>query len=126
MPVRGIRGAISIEEDQSELILEATRELLEAILQANPSLAPEDIASITFTLTPDLNAVHPALAARQMGWEQVPLLCGQEIAVPDSLPKVLRVLIHWNTDLPQSEIRHMYLRKAIALRPDLAAHSIGG
>jgi chorismate mutase len=121
MPVRGIRGAISIEEDRAEDILEATRELLEAILQANPSLTPEDIASITFTLTPDLCAVHPALGARQMGWGQVPLLCGLEIAVPGSMPKVLRVLIHWNTHLPQSEVRHMYLRRAIALRPDLAA-----
>lgn len=119
MSVRGIRGAISIEEDQPELILEATRELLEAILQANPSLEPEDIASITFTLTPDLCSVHPARAAREMGWGQVPLLCGLEIAVPGSLPKTLRVLIHWNTELPQGEIRHMYLRKAIILRPDL-------
>jgi chorismate mutase len=121
MPVRGIRGAISIEEDQPDLILEATRELLEAILQANPSLDPDEIASITFTLTPDLCSVHPAQAARKMGWGQVPLLCGLEIAVPDSLPKVLRVLIHWNTDLLQSEIRHMYLRKAIVLRPDLVS-----
>lgn len=121
MPVRGIRGAISIEEDQPELILEATRELLEAILQANPSLTPDEIASITFTLTPDLRSVHPALAARQMGWGQVPLLCGLEIAVPDSLPKILRVLIHWNTDLSQSDIRHMYLRRAITLRPDLVS-----
>lgn len=119
MSVRGIRGAISIEEDQPELILEATRELLEAILQANPSLEPDDIASITFTLTPDLYSVHPARAAREMGWGQVPLLCGLEIAVPGSLPKTLRVLIHWNTELPQGEIRHMYLRKAIILRPDL-------
>jgi chorismate mutase len=121
MPVRGIRGAISIEADQPELILEATRELLEAILQANPGLTPDEIASITFTLTPDLRSVHPALAARQMDWGQVPLLCGLEIAVPDRLPKVLRVLIHWNTDLPQAGIRHMYLRKAIVLRPDLVS-----
>lgn len=119
MPVRGIRGAISVEEDLPDLILEATQELLEAILQANPSLNPDDIASITFTLTTDLKSVHPARAAREMGWGQVPLLCATEIPVPDGLPKCLRVLIHWNTELPQSEIRHMYLRKAIILRPDL-------
>jgi chorismate mutase len=120
MPVRGIRGAISVEADQAELVLEATREMLEAILQANPSLHPDDIASITFTVTMDLNSVHPARAAREMGWGQVPLLCGLEIPVPGGLPQCIRVLLHWNTELLQSEIRHMYLRKASVLRPDLA------
>ncbi|NOY99587.1 MAG: chorismate mutase [Chloroflexi bacterium] len=120
MFVRGIRGAVNVPANTKEDILTVTRELLRAILDANPELTPEDIGSAFFTATPDLDAAHPALAARQLGWTEVPLLCAQEIPVPDSLPRCIRVLIHWNTDRPQNKIRHVYLREAARLRPDLS------
>jgi len=119
MNVRGIRGATSVIANHPDEILAATRELLEAIRAANPGLQPEDIASAWFTLTDDLDAAYPAQAARQMGWALVPLMCGREIAVPGSLPRCIRVLLHWNTGLPQAEIHHVYLRDAASLRPDL-------
>jgi chorismate mutase len=119
MPVRGIRGATVAAADQAEAILSATRELLEAIITHNPSLTPGDIASATFTVTDDLAAVYPAAAARQLGWNLTPLMCAREIPVPGSLPRCIRVLLHWNTDLPQSAIRHVYLGEAKQLRPDL-------
>jgi len=119
MTTRGIRGAIQIAEDTSSNILEATRELLLAMIEANPDLYAEDVASIFFTVTHDLNAAHPALAARQLGWVDVPLLCAQEIPVPGSMPRVIRVLMHWNTEHAQREIQHVYLGNAAALRPDI-------
>jgi chorismate mutase len=119
MPVRGIRGATVAPKDQAEVILSATRELIQAILETNPTLALQDIASATFTLTDDLTAAYPAKAARQLGWTNVPLMCACEIPVPGSLPGCIRVLIHWNTDLPQSAIRHVYLGEAQNLRTDL-------
>lgn len=118
MFVRGIRGAITIEEDTATEILEATQELLEKIRQEN-NLETEDIASILFTVTKDITAVFPAVAARSLGWNKVPLLCFQEIEVPDSLPRCIRVLIHFNTDKKQDEIKHIYLREARQLRRDL-------
>jgi chorismate mutase len=118
MPTRGIRGAVSSQGDAPEAILEATRELLQAILAANPGLETEAIGSIFFTVTDDLSAVHPALAARQLGWTDVPLLCAREIPVPGSLPRIIRVLLHWNTEVPQGAIRHVYMGTAAALRPD--------
>jgi chorismate mutase len=121
MTIRGIRGAITVSADQPDLILQATRELLEAILDENPGMNSEDVASTIFTVTDDLASTFPAQAARQMGWELVPMICGREIPVPDSLPRVIRVLVHWNTELPQSEIKHVYLRDAVKLRPDLVA-----
>jgi chorismate mutase len=123
MSVRGIRGATTISEDTAEAILLATRELLLAILEANPSLQPNDIASAFFTVTEDLRAVYPAQAARELGWEEVPLMCAQEIPVKGSLPKCIRVLISWNSDLPQPEIHHIYLHDAARLRPDLVQAS---
>ncbi len=120
MPVRGIRGANSVSENTAEAILAATRELLQAIVAANPGLTPEDIASIFFTLTPDLDATYPAFAARQLGWVNTPLLCAREIPVPGAMPRVVRVLVHWNTDRPPETIRHVYLGRAAQLRPDLA------
>jgi chorismate mutase len=119
MSIRGIRGATVAPYNESESILSATRELLLAIREANPSLETDDIASILFTVTDDLNAVHPALAARQLGWGNVPLMCAREIPVPNSLPLCIRVLLHWNTELPQSEVHHVYLGQAARLRPDL-------
>jgi len=119
MPVRGVRGAIVVNADLPESILEATRDLLTEILRANPALEPEDLASIFFTVTPDLVSAHPAKAARLMGWSQVAMMCAQEIPVRGDLARCIRVLMHWNTDLPQSEIRHVYLGEAARLRPDL-------
>ena len=121
MPIRGIRGATTVSADDPELILEATRELLEAILQQNEAMAPEDVASALFTVTDDLASTFPAQGARQMGWGLVPMLCAREIPVPNSLPRVIRVLVHWNTELKQNEITHVYLREAVKLRPDLVA-----
>lgn len=121
MPIRGIRGAITVTADDPDLILQATRELLEAILDANAGMQPEDVASVVFTVTDDLGSTFPAQGAREMGWGQVPMLCAREIPVPGSLPRVIRVLVHWNTESPQSEIVHVYLREAVKLRPDLVA-----
>lgn len=121
MTVRGLRGATTVTQDQRDDILSATRELLEAILLANPTLQGEAIASLIFTLTSDLVSTYPAEAARQIGWTEVPLLCAQEIPVPGSLAQCIRVLIHWNTDLPQSAIKAVYLHQATRLRPDLAS-----
>ncbi len=123
MTVRGVRGAVQAEENTPDAILEATRKLLQALLSANPLLQPEEVASALFTVTPDLNAAYPARAARDLGWSQVPLMCAQEIPAPGALPRCVRVLLHWNTDLPQSAIRPVYLGAAAGLRPDL---SIGG
>jgi chorismate mutase len=121
MAIRGIRGATTVSGDEPDLILEATRELLEAILDANESMKPEDVGSALFTVTEDLVSTFPAQAARQMGWGLVPMMCAREIPVPGSLKRVIRVLVHWNTVTPQNEITHVYLRKAVKLRPDLVA-----
>jgi len=121
MPIRGIRGATTVAADEPDLILAATREVLESILEGNPGMKPEDVGSAIFTVTEDLASTFPAQAARQMGWGLVPMICAREIPVPGSLPRVIRVLVHWNTDLPQNEIVHVYLRDAVKLRPDLVA-----
>jgi chorismate mutase len=120
MICRGIRGATTVEDldDKADAVLEATKELLEAITAAN-DLQVENLAAAIFTTTQDLNAAFPARAARDLGWTMVPLLNTQEIAVPGSLPRCIRVLLLWNTDKSQEEIRHIYLRGAKALRPDL-------
>jgi chorismate mutase len=123
MTTRGIRGAITIERDTKENVLAATGEMLEAILAANPNLQLEDIASAFFTATDDIVSAFPALAARNLGWDQIPMICGREIPVPDSLPFCIRVLIHWNTGIKQSDIHHVYLRDAKKLRPDLTAYA---
>ena len=121
MPIRGIRGATTVPADDPDLILDATRELLEEILAENDTMRPEDIASAFFTVTDDLASTFPAQAARQMGWGLVPMLCAREIPVPNSLPRVIRVLVHWNTEISQDGITHVYLRDAVKLRPDLVA-----
>jgi chorismate mutase len=115
--VRGIRGATTVEADDKEAIIAATEELLEAICRCN-EFAPEDVASAFFTLTSDLHATFPAEAARKRGWTMVPMLCATEIPVPGSLPRCIRVLIHLNTTKRPDEMRHVYLRRAVALRPD--------
>lgn len=121
MAVRGVRGATVARENRAESILSATIELLEAIQAANPGLRPEELASAIFTVTQDLSAVYPAQAARQIGWTQVPMLCAQEIPVAGSLPRCIRVLLHWNTKLPSEEVSHVYLGAAACLRPDLVS-----
>ncbi len=118
MTCRGIRGATTAHANNENAIVEATQELLQAIVAAN-ELDPADLASAVFTATPDLNAIHPALAARRLGWHHVPLLSAAEIAVPESVPLCIRVLLHWNTDRPSFAITHVYLRDAVQLRPDL-------
>ncbi len=116
---RGIRGATSVDSNTRDAILKATRQLLALMIRRN-SIDPSDIASAIFTVTRDLNAEFPALAARQMGWLEVPLLCGYEVEVPGSLGFCVRILVHWNTNKTQNEIHHVYIHDAVALRPDLS------
>lgn len=117
---RGIRGATTVSANEAEEILEATRELLERMVEEN-EVKPEDIASVLLTLTADLNAAFPAQAGRSLPhWEMVPLMCAQEIPVPGSLPRCIRVMMLVNTERSQDQIKHIYLREAVALRPDLA------
>jgi chorismate mutase len=118
-----VRGATLAADNSRDAILAATRELLQALIDAN-GIAPEDVASVIFTMTPDLTAVYPAFAARQLGWIDVALLSMQEIAPPDSLPRCIRVLIHWNTTRSQKDIRHVYMNGAEVLRPDRAMSQI--
>ena len=114
---RGVRGATTVDENSKEAILEATREMLFVMIRAN-NIRADEVASAYFTTTTDLNATYPALAARQLGWYDVALLCGHEMQVPDSLARCIRVLVHWNTDRKADEILHVYLREAKSLRPD--------
>ncbi len=116
---RGVRGATTVTENSREAILNATRQMLALLIRRN-QIKSEDIASAIFTVTKDLSAEFPALAARQLGWIEVPLLCGYEIEVPGSLPLCVRVLVHWNTELPQNAIQHIYIHDAVRLRPDLS------
>lgn len=115
---RGVRGATTVDADDREQILLATRQLLGLMIRRN-GIEASEIASATFTVTKDLASEFPALAARQLGWLEVPLLCGYEVSVPGSLPRCIRVLIHWNTVKTQTEIQHVYIRDAVKLRPDL-------
>ena len=114
---RGVRGATTVVENDAREILAATRELLAMMIRLN-GIESEDVASAVFTTTPDLNAVFPATAARQLGWMSVPLLCGHEMGVPDSLSRCVRILLHWNTVRSQDAIHHVYLKEAVQLRPD--------
>ncbi|RQD74425.1 MAG: chorismate mutase [Candidatus Syntrophonatronum acetioxidans] len=116
--VRGVRGAINVDRNDSKLIIEETKKLLLEIVKAN-NLKTEDICSVFFTMTQDLNAAFPALAARELGWTLVPMLCSVEINVAESLPRCIRVLMHVNTPLAQNEIKHVYLKEAQKLRDDL-------
>lgn len=117
--LRGIRGATTVDANTSDAILTAATELLSALIEAN-NVQRDDVASVFFSTTPDLNAEFPAVAARQMGWTQVALMCGHEMYVPGGLPMCLRILMHVNTAKPQDELHFVYLRGAQALRQDLA------
>ena len=114
---RGVRGATTIHIDTPEEVLKATRELLALLIRLN-EIDPADVASVIFTTTPDVTSAFPAMAARQLGWLDVPLLCTHEMSVPGSLQKCIRILLYWNTDKRQSEVQHAYLRDARSLRPD--------
>ena len=118
MAVRAVRGAIQTDADDRDAIIEATAELVRAVLDRN-GLAADALISVVFTATPDLHSEFPAYAARQMGITDVPLLCAAEIDVPGAMPRVLRLLAHVETDRPRAEVRHVYLRGAAALRTDL-------
>jgi chorismate mutase len=121
MAVRGLRGATTVEKNESAEILQATRELLQELLSANGITTYEDVVSAIFTTTTDVNAVFPAEAARAIGMSQVPLLCASEIAVPGAMPRCIRILLHVNTEQPQSAMKHVYLREAKRLRPDMVS-----
>lgn len=114
---RGLRGATTVAEDTAEAILAATRELLYTMIRYN-DINPNDVASAYFTTTKDLTATYPAIAARQLGWYDVPLLCGHEMEVPTGLPLCVRILLHWNTNKTPQEVTHIYLHGATILRPD--------
>lgn len=116
---RGVRGAITVLADTKEEILSATEELLGKMLEANNISDYDDIGALIFTLTEDLRAAFPAVAARALGMQMVPLINSCEIPVPGSLEKVIRVMMLWNTDTPQKQVKHVYLRDAVKLRPDL-------
>ena len=119
MPVRAIRGAVQVGANQSTAILEGTSELVAEVMTRN-QLTPADVISVVFTATPDLNAEFPALAARKLGFQDVPLLCCTEIDVPGAMPRVVRLLMHVETGMPRSAVQHVYLRGAAALRLDIA------
>lgn len=115
--VRGVRGATTVAANERDMILAATKELLDQVVRLN-GMRPADVASVWFTVTPDLDAEFPALAAREIGWTDVPLICGREIPVPAALALCIRILVHWNTDRAQAEVRHVFLHGARALRPE--------
>ena len=119
MAVRAIRGATQVDADDREEILAATRELVTAVMERN-ELHHDDVISILFTATPDLVSEFPALAARELGFGDVPLMCASEIGVPHALPRVLRLMAHVETSLDRSAVQHVYLRGAVALRRDIA------
>lgn len=121
MKVRGIRGAITVDENKDADIFSATKRLMEQIIERN-GLHHEDVASAFLTMTPDLDASFPAKAVRSIeGWQWVPLMCAVELSIAGSLPRCIRILLHVNTDLSQSEVVHVYLDGATVLRPDLVA-----
>jgi chorismate mutase len=117
MPCRGVRGATTAESNSREEILKATRHLLALMVRQN-GIPPAEVASAIISMTADLDAEFPALAARQLGWLDMPLLCMRELDVPDSLPRCIRVLLLWNTEKAADEIVHVYVKEAAGLRPD--------
>lgn len=123
MLVRGIRGAITVDSNTKKEIIEKTKELLIALKRENDFII-EDMVSIFFSVTSDLNAAFPAQTARELGWNRVPLFDMQEIDVPDSLPKCIRILIQINCQKSQTEIKHCYLRGAEILRKDLVKETL--
>lgn len=119
MRCRGVRGATTADANAREDILRATRQLLALMIRQN-GIQADDVGSALFTTSPDLNAEFPALAARQLGWLNVPMMCGHEMSVPGSLQRCVRVLLNWNTEKSPQEIQHVYIKDAVQLRPDLS------
>lgn len=119
LKMRGVRGATTVEENTEAAILEGTEELLRVMIEEN-GIEEEDVASVLFSTSGDLDAAFPARAARALGWTSTALMGFQEMPVPGSLEKCIRVLIHWNTSRGQKEIQHVYLHGAVSLRPDLS------
>lgn len=120
LKVRGIRGAITVTENTPSAVFEATKTLMEKVVEVN-QIDEDDVASVVLTMTPDLNADFPAKAVRSLpGWQWVPLMCATELSVPGSLPRCIRVLVHVNTEARQEDISHVYLGDAVVLRPDIA------
>ncbi len=119
MAIRAIRGATQLDSDDRDHLLVSVEELIREILEQN-DIDTDKLVSMILTATPDLHSEFPALAARQLGIGDVPLLCAQEIDVAGAMPRVIRVMLHLESDRPRSEIRHVYLRGAAALRRDLA------
>ena len=119
MTVRAIRGAVQVDADDRDLILDGTAELVGEVMARN-DLTTDVVISVLFTVTPDLSAEFPALAARKLGFHDVPLICANEIPVPGAMPRVVRLLAHVDTSRARSEIQHVYLRGAAALRLDIA------
>ena len=119
MTVRAIRGATQLDSDDQEHLLDRTRELIEAVVARN-GLVVDDFISIFFTATSDLHSGFPAVAARQIGFAEVPLMCARELEIDGSLPRAIRLMAHVESDTPKSAIQHVYLHGAAALRPDLA------
>lgn len=117
MPCRGVRGATTAENNSSEEILKTTRQLLALMIRQN-GIEAKDVASAIFSTTTDLDAEFPALAARQLGWIDVALMCVHELDVPGSMRRCIRVLLHWNTEKAPKEIVHVYIKEAAKLRPD--------
>ena len=117
--LRGVRGATTAEANTREAILAATHELLCLMIEAN-TVRPDDVASAIFTTTIDLDADYPALAARALGWHDVALMCMHEMEVPRGLKQCIRILLHWNTEVAARDVKHVYIKGAINLRPDRA------
>ncbi|MBG0829631.1 chorismate mutase [Planomonospora sp. ID67723] len=117
--VRAIRGAIQVEGNDRDAILSGVTELVSEVMERN-GLTTDDVISVIFTATPDLTAEFPALAARKLGFHEVPLICASEIDVPGALPHVVRLMAHVETDKSRQDIQHVYLRGAVALRVDIA------
>ncbi|HET9897262.1 MAG TPA: chorismate mutase [Streptosporangiaceae bacterium] len=119
MKVRAIRGAVQIDACDRQAILDGTAELVTEVMSRN-HLSTDDVISVIFSATPDLTAEFPALAARSLGFQEIPLLCCSEIAVPSAMPRVVRLMMHVETSMSRSEVQHVYLRGAAALRLDIA------
>jgi chorismate mutase len=117
--VRAIRGAVQVDSDERQAILDGTTELVAEVMDRN-GLTTDEVISVIFSATPDLSAEFPALAARKLGFQEVPLLCCSEIAVPGAMPRVVRLMMHVETDRDRSQVQHVYLRGAAALRLDIA------
>ena len=124
MACRGVRGATTADANTPAAVVEATRELLQRMIEVN-GIHPDDVASVFFTTSPDLNAEFPAVAARQLGWHDTALMCGHEMSVPHGLDRCIRVLVHWNTGKAAAEIQHQYMKGAEQLRPDRARGGMG-